>query len=149
MTPFQQARYNEEQTTISRIMKDFRITREEASKLQEEMLKDIVWINDVYQVAERRLGNGDEKYEMIHLSIKRLDRQPVHDWRDLQKIKNEIVGSECEGVELYPAESRRVDTANQYHLWVFSSPSIKFPFGFSTRSVSEEEIGNSKQRKFS
>jgi hypothetical protein len=37
----------------------------------------------------------------------------VHDWRDLQRIKNQLVGPECEAVELYPAESRKVDTANQ------------------------------------
>jgi len=29
-----------------------------------------------------------------------------------------IVGEEHEAFEVYPAESRLVDTANQYHLWV-------------------------------
>jgi hypothetical protein len=44
----------------------------------------------------------------------RLDGQAIHDWRELQRIKNEIVGDEIEAVELYPAESRLLDTANWY-----------------------------------
>jgi hypothetical protein len=53
------------------------------------------------------------------LSIKRRDREVIRDWRELQAIKNAIVGPEHEGFELYPAESRLVDTANQFHLFVF------------------------------
>jgi hypothetical protein len=53
----------------------------------------------------------------VHLSIKRFDRGPVRDWRHLQQIKNEVVGPEAEAFEIFPAESRLVDTANQYHLW--------------------------------
>ena len=57
---------------------------------------------------------GEENGDMFWLSIKRRDRAPVHDWRELQQIKNMIVGDEHEGFEVYPAESRLVDTANQY-----------------------------------
>jgi len=53
---------------------------------------------------------------MLHLSIKRLDKHPVRDWRHFQRIKNELIGEENEAVELYPAQSRLVDTTNQYHL---------------------------------
>lgn len=84
---------------------------------------------------------------MTHLSIKRNDRKVAHDWRDFQRIKNEICGPDCEGIEIYPAESRLVDTSNQYHLWVF--PKGKFiPFGFFERVVSEETIAKAKQRAF-
>jgi hypothetical protein len=84
---------------------------------------------------------------MTHLSIKRNDRRVLHDWRDLQRIKNEICDPECEAIEIYPAESRLVDTSNQYHLWVF--PKGKFiPFGFFTRIVSEAEFDKAKQRPF-
>ena len=86
---------------------------------------------------------------MFWLSIKRLDRECIHDWRDLQTIKNMLVGKENEGVELYPAESRLVDTANQYHIFVLKNPAIKFPFGFYDRRVDDSEpLGKSKQRKF-
>jgi hypothetical protein len=83
---------------------------------------------------------------MIWLSIKRLDKQPIHDWRDLQRIKNALVGPENEAVELYPAESRLVDTANQYHLWVLKDPEARFPWGFNQRVVSSESGGGSVQR---
>jgi hypothetical protein len=65
-----------------------------------------------------------------------------------QAIKNGIVGEECEAVELYPAESRLVDTANQYHLWALPSDLMRFPFGFRERSVTETALGKSKQRAF-
>lgn len=67
---------------------------------------------------------------MVHLSIKRFDRAPIHDWRVMQEIKNKILGPEHEAVELYPAESRLTDTANQYHLWCFKDAAARFPFGY-------------------
>lgn len=84
---------------------------------------------------------------MIHLSIKRLDRDTIHDWRDLQRIKNELIGAEHEAVELYSAESRLVDTTNQYHLWVLSDPKAAFPFGWTSRLVSDKaSVGMARQR---
>jgi hypothetical protein len=90
---------------------------------------------------------------MWHLSIKRLDKEPIHDWRDLQEIKNMLVGKQYEAVELYPAESRRVDSANQYHLWCFvqvegSDEIPVLPFGWDERYVTENPMEGAKQRKF-
>lgn len=76
---------------------------------------------------------------VVHLSIKRNDRKPMRDWRDLQRIKNELVGYECEAVELFPADSRLVDTANQYHLWCIPMPGVRFPFGFDYRAVDDDQ----------
>lgn len=102
-----------------------------------------VYRNDVYQVQKR------EMTEWINLSIRRIDREPIRDWRDMQEIKNQLLGAEVEAVELYPAESRLVDTANQYHLWAPKLPGAMFPFGFNDgRVVSEYTIGKSKQRPF-
>jgi hypothetical protein len=106
--------------------------------LPEQLRDDAVFMNDVYQVNVRRVevpGWG----ECMHLSIKRLDRQPVTDWRDKQWIKNQSAGPEAEAVELYPAESRLVDTANQFHLFCIP-PGHRFPFGFESRMVSQAEI---------
>lgn len=86
--------------------------------------------------------------QMHHLSIKRRDKECIHDWRDLQRIKNDLIGPEHEAVELYPAESRLVDSANQYHLWVVAEEGQRFPFGYTERVVSEGSHGNSKQRPF-
>ncbi len=83
---------------------------------------------------------------MFHISIRRNDREPIHDWSDLQRIKNEIVGPENEAVELYPAESRLLDAANQFHMFVLEDAKIRFPFGYEERVVSESSIGGSKQR---
>jgi hypothetical protein len=68
--------------------------------------------------------------KLTHLSIRRIDREPCRDWRDFQEIKNKICGVEFEAVELYPAESRVIDMANQFHLWVMTIYDFKFPFGF-------------------
>jgi hypothetical protein len=104
-----------------------------------------VWKNDVYTVFVRNHGEGGNG-ELIHLSIKRNDREPVIDWRDKQAIKNQLCGEESEGLELYPAESRVVDTSNQYHLWVFKGG--KIPVGFPKGYKSEESVADSKQRPF-
>lgn len=89
-----------------------------------------VWVNSRYQVYVYRVNFDEVPYPMVHLSIKRHSRGTIHDWRDLQRIKQELCGSNCEAVELYPAAAREVDMANQYHLWVLP-PGVGFPFGFT------------------
>lgn len=76
--------------------------------------KQTMWQNDQYVVIRKVEDNG-----FTWLSIRREDRKPIRDWRHFQRIKNELCGPEREGVELFPAESRLVDGANQYHLWVW------------------------------
>jgi len=73
--------------------------------------------------------------EMVHLSISNRDLSALLDWRHLQEIKNDLVGEENEAVQLFPAESRLVDQANQFHLWALKDPTINFPFGFQERLV--------------
>lgn len=106
-----------------------------------------VWKNSRYTVSVRHTKDhyGDP---LVHLSIKRNDKNPMHDWRDLQRIKNEILGPEEEAMELYPAESRLVDTANQYHLWCMKGR--KAPFGYEAQRLVMEDVGKTggKQRPF-
>lgn len=108
-----------------------------------------IWKNDEYQVSVRRgisFHAGAET--MAHLSIKRIDKEAVHDWRHFQEIKNQLVGKECEGVELYPAESRLIDTANQYHMFVYEDSSVTIPVGFDNGRVVTDFSGlTTKQRK--
>jgi hypothetical protein len=101
--------------------------------------------NNRYAVLVGRIEPG-EWPAMLHLSIRRLDREAIHDWRELQRIKNEVVGPEHEAVELYPAEDRLMDAANQYHLWVLEDPKLRFPFGYRERIVSESNVGGARQR---
>lgn len=117
-----------------------------------------MWQNNRYVVivspvpplpAGAGVSDGPPLPPLVHLSIRRQDREAVRDWRDLQRIKNALVGPECEGVELFPAESRLVDTANQAHLWVVADPAVRFPFGYSQRLVAEGPYSdNAVQRPF-
>jgi hypothetical protein len=131
--------------------------------------------NSLYQVWGRvcpvkgLVIDGREVKEMIHLSIKTNDRSPVIDWRDKLRIKNELCGEDAEAVELYPAMSRVVDGANQFHLWVIGytggprganltdadSAGVEWPFGFKEgqqvfdqhNSPTRDKSGRLKQRK--
>jgi len=97
-----------------------------------------IWKNDQYQVHvipwEGLRING-RTVPVVQLSIRRLDRAPARDWRDFQRIKNQLLGPECEAIELYPAESRLVDTATQYHLWCVVDPLFRFPFGYDAGRI--------------
>ena len=80
---------------------------------------------------------------VVHLAISTHDQQPRHDWREMQRIKNELVGEGVEAVELYPSENRLVDNANWFHLFCFPRLAFKegrFPFGFDSRFVSEGSV---------
>ena len=105
-----------------------------------------VFVNSRYQVAvfhqDAKHANG--RVATVHLSIKRIDGCAVHDWRDFQRIKNELAGPEAEGVELYPAESRLVDGANQYHLYCLIGQ--QWPIGFTERLVAEDSENGVQQR---
>jgi hypothetical protein len=92
-------------------------------------------------------SNPDDP-KLIHLSIKRNDKAPIMNWRDLQKIKNDLVGPECEAVQIFPAESRMVDTSNQYHLWCFGDPKYRIPFGYPGRLVYEGNTNGAVQEPF-
>jgi hypothetical protein len=101
-----------------------------------------MWKNDRYTVTVTRWpeaeGNVDIAGQISELSIRRNDRRAVHDWRDFQRIKNEIAGPEIEAVELYPAESRLMDTANQYYLFCLPA-GARMPFGLPLRNVTTPE----------
>ena len=80
----------------------------------------VLFSNNRYHVFVRKLRNPQEGGpDIVHLSIRDNERTPRHDWRDFQRIKNEILGPEYELMELYPRESHLVDLSNQFHLWGF------------------------------
>lgn len=139
---------------IENMAKSLNIPIEEVKRVIDDERKNTeIFMNDTYQVA-KRLYPSEYNIPIIHLSIKRLDKEPIHDWRDMQKIKNAIVGVEVEMWECYPKESMLVDTANQYHMWGFATEQKIIPFGFTDprRTIDHdpehEKLTNTKQRKF-
>jgi hypothetical protein len=109
------------------------MTREQAlAHMEAEENATTVWINDTYQVQRRELDGG-----LVHLNIRRRDGGAIlRDWRHFQQIKNELIGEECEAIELYPAESRKVDTSNKYHLYGYTDDTFRFPIHmFDKRDV--------------
>jgi hypothetical protein len=102
------------------------------------------WQNDLYEVTVRRYFDGwpfdpsatvREQLQptpWVYMGICSRDGQARHDWRDLQRIKNDVCGSEWEAIELFPAESRLIDPSNYYIL--FAAPRI--PIGqFGERQI--------------
>ena len=83
------------------------ITEAQALALAEPGCPPVLWLR-VYRHDGKRLKNH---------------------WRELQQIKNELVGPECQGVEFYPPESELQDGENSYHLWVFARPTTRHGFG--------------------
>lgn len=78
----------------------------------------------------------------VHLSYRRNDRSSDRiTWRDVQRMKSELCGSEAEALEVYPAESRVLDGANQRHLLVWRADNPNRPrYGFHTgRQVNDAE----------
>lgn len=116
----------------------------EAQRQYARLMNDVVWLSEDYQVNVEWVNSPIG--ELTHLSVKRRDKAPIRDWRDMQAIKNALCGPEREACELYPAESRLVDAANQYHLWVLPA-GAKFPFGYDQgRAVDDSGAFGATQR---
>jgi hypothetical protein len=138
-TPFQRSKMPAPtRKEAQRIMREHKITYIEAKRMLERLAGTEAYLNSRYQVNIIREAWNGFGMPIVHLSIKRLDKRPIHDWRDLQRIKNELLGAEIEAIELYPAESRLVDSANQFHLFAFPA-GVTVPVGWTDRYV--EPIG--------
>lgn len=129
--------------------KDLVTLRKEVEVMIEQTETNPCFINNLYQVNIREEYNDFVEGNVVQLLIKRRDKHPIHNWRHFQQIKNELVGPENEGIELYPAESRLIDTANQYHLWVIADPTKRIKIGYDEgRLVHYKTLHpNTKQRK--
>lgn len=113
-------------------------------RLYTKMKADKLYLSDHYQVAiDKDPPHSFAGTLVWHLSIKRIDKAPIMDWRDLQAIKTQLCGAEAEAIQLFPAESRVVDTSNQYHLWVFMKMGSKrlprLPIGWQTTAMVVDE----------
>jgi hypothetical protein len=104
----------------------------EIRRLQEDPWDDFVFQQKNPRTGERVMVNGryivhvseptvqtDGWPPVIHLSIRHITNVAITDFRDFQRIKNELVSPKAEAMQIFPAESRLIDSCNQYHLWVF------------------------------
>ena len=105
-----------------------------------------VYQNNLYGVIAQI--NRSSTIDLIHLIIVRHDRKPIHDWRHLQRIKNELTDPEFEAIEIYPTKRREFSINSHYHLWVTADKSFHWGFGFSDRFVVDGSTPTTKQRPF-
>src|SRR4029079_9754071 len=80
--------------------------------------------NELYTVSLRQYDDGwiFNNGPWAQMGIWTNNGQARHDWREFQRIKNDLVGPEWEAIELYPAESRLLDPSNYWIL--YAAPSI-------------------------
>jgi len=105
------------------------------------------WENNKYLVwvyySDNQYGKGNGL--VTQLSIKDHARSAkAHDWRDMQRIKNEIMGAESVAVEVFPPMSELMDTSNQFHLWVYRE-GYKLGFGYNTRNICVDQAHHEQQ----
>ena len=84
--------------------------------------------------------------KMKCLMISNADQSARRDWREFQQIKNELCGPEWEAVELYPAESRKLDPSNAFLLYCW--PTLPIRLGQYVRDVRTPGESIAPQRRF-
>jgi hypothetical protein len=126
---------------VEETMKHYGISADEATAmLDAEDAKCECYVNDIYQVQTQPIAL-DDSTTILHINVRRRDGGAIFDWRHMQQIKNELAGPEREGFDLYPAESRKVDTSNKYHIWVLPE-GARMPVGWTERDVQYDENRN-------
>jgi hypothetical protein len=102
----------------------------------------------VVQLIKGGVGNLSHALATYTLVISRRDGQAVRDWRDIQEIKNRMVGRETEAVELYPSKARSFDFRDRTVLFCYVGSSgaerpdaaPHLPFGARERVVSIQSV---------
>ena len=137
LAPFYSAELPESSLDPEAIAKRFGVDLDTARRQASVLRQHTVFLSETHQVNVQMLKApfGPDLGDVAWLSIKRRDRDVIRDWRELQAIKNAVIGPEHEGFELYPAESRLCDAANQFHLFVFMQARVRLPVGFTVREV--------------
>ena len=98
-----------------------RMVRDQIPDISDERIDDLMndetWGNDRYTVSVHFLDGDRDGF--VELAVHNRNRTPHIPWRHLQQIKDEVVGPDREAVQLFPAEGRLVDTANEFWLYVY------------------------------
>lgn len=78
--------------------------------------------NLVFSVLDRMDYSGAR-----HLAVASLSGiRPT--WHEMQRIKDELAGTEATAVEVYPPHSELVDAADMFHIWVVQG---RLPFSLA------------------
>jgi len=80
-----------------------------------------VWENKYYSTTAAVKPDGS----CVRLMITNADQSARRDWREFQRIKNQICGDDWVGYEIYPPEDQAVDPSNAFFLWCF--PKVMLP----------------------
>ena len=91
------------------------------------------WRNSFYLVLVKELDPSEGMTGAVRLDIRHNQDKAIREWKHLQRIKNELVGEEREGMEIFPPQSMIADMSNTHHLFVA-------PVGVSSVFVYEEKI---------
>jgi hypothetical protein len=105
------------------------------------------WGNQWYQVVlyvRPPFPDAGFPMPLAQLSIKRWDREQIVEWRDFQRIKDDILGTHVEAVQLFPSSERILDTANQYHLWALPVGNV-YPVGYFDGRVTDADPGKKEE----
>lgn len=74
------------------------------------------------------------------------DGQALHDWRDMQQLKNLILGPEYLAVEVFPPESELRDPSNAFYLWFWKPGRRHIGFPPKGRSIKSPDDCLAPQR---
>jgi len=121
----------------------YRVTDDEFNDMYYQANADFKFVNSQYHVLVYLWD-----LDTVWLCIKNHENTSRSDWRDKQRIKNELCGTQCEGIELYPLESKLVDSANSFHLFV-GRPNVSRNFGWKKRDVVDKELAKQLNPKAS
>lgn len=81
---------------------------------------DRVWRNNHYVVQLYRKNTIYFGVLMDKIMIRRNDAEPIREWHCLQRVKNQICGEETMAIQIFPEQSKLVDVANMYWLFIKS-----------------------------
>ena len=123
-----------------------------------------IFLNSRYQVTVYPPAPPLEPAEgwppYVHLCFKHIHNIAITDFRDFQRIKNELVDPAAFAFQIYPDEAHLIDGANQYHLWALvpdGYPDVEvpaedwptLPYGFfDGRMVTDVAPKGGRQRTF-
>jgi len=96
-----------------------------------------LYVNSRYEVTVRPrvLRVAGVPYTVTALGVANVDQSARHDWREFQRVKNELAGEDADAIEFYPAERRRVDPSNWFLLWCFAPGAQVIDAGMNARAV--------------
>jgi hypothetical protein len=82
------------------------------------------WVREVHTVHRNKVFSVLERLDasgVIHAGVASLSGiRPT--WYEMQRIKNELFGTDATGIEIYPPDNDVIDGADMFHLWILPEP---------------------------